>query len=71
MQHRLMQHVQDVAIGQLLTPYRLGDCQDDSKQNNNVLCTLFDGHFDDHCNVAVLYPAHHPMEEVKGFHKSH
>jgi hypothetical protein len=27
--------------------------------------------FDDHGNAAVQYQAHHPMEVVHGFHKSH
>jgi hypothetical protein len=61
----------DAAIGQLLTPYRLGGHQGDRKQNNDVTCTHFDGHFDDHRNAAVLNRAHRPMEEVRGFHKSH
>ena len=43
----------------------------DSKQNNDVLCTHFDGHFDGHRNAVVLYHMHRPMEEVQGFHKSH
>ena len=36
-----------------------------------VKCAHFDDHFDGHCNAAVLYCTHHPMEEVQGFHKSH
>jgi hypothetical protein len=31
----------------------------------------FAGRFNGHHNVVVLYNAHHPMEEVRGFHKSH
>jgi hypothetical protein len=38
---------------------------------NKTLCTHFDGHFNGHRDAAVLYRAHHPMEEVQGFHKSH
>jgi hypothetical protein len=29
------------------------------------------GHFDSHGGAMVQYRAHHPMMEVKGFHKSH
>jgi hypothetical protein len=54
-----------------LSLYHLGGRQGDSKQNNNVLCTHFDGQFDGHLDVAVLYRAHRPMEKVQGFHKSH
>jgi len=36
---------------------RLGGRQGDSKQNNNVLCTHFDGNFDGHPDAVVLYPA--------------
>ena len=28
-------------------------------------------HFDGHCDLAALFRAHRPMEEVQGFHKSH
>jgi len=32
----------------------------------------FAGHFDGRGgNAVVLYRAHHPMEEVRGFHKNH
>ncbi len=75
MRHRPMQHVQGytgshwiAAIGRLLTPYCLGGCQGDSKQNKDVLCTHFDGHFGGHHDAAVLYHMHRPMEEVQGFH---
>ena len=61
----------DAAIGQLLAPYCLGGRQGNSKQNNNVLCTHFDGRFDGHRDAVVLYRAHRPMEVVQGFHKSH
>jgi hypothetical protein len=61
----------DATIGQLLAPYRLGSHQGNSKQNNDVICTHFDCHFDGHSNAAVLYHAHCLMKEVKGFHKSH
>ena len=60
----------DAAIGRLLAPYRLGSRQGDSKQNNKILCTHFDGHFDGHRDAAALYCAHCPMEEVNGFHKA-
>jgi hypothetical protein len=59
----------DATIGQLLAPYRLGGRQGDSKQNNDVLCTYFDGHFDGHYGAAVLYHTHLPMEKIQGFHK--
>jgi hypothetical protein len=58
----------DAVIGWLLASYRLGGHQGDSKQNNDVLCTHFDGHFDGHRDAAVLYRVHRPMEEVQGFH---
>ncbi len=61
----------DSVIGQLLALYHLGSRQGDSKQNINVICTHFDSRFDGHCDAAVLYRVHHPMEEVCGFHKSH
>ena len=61
----------DVAIGRLLAPYRLGGHQSDSKQNNDVICTHFDDHFNGHRDAAELYRVHRPMEEVQGFHKSH
>jgi len=28
------------------------------------------GHFDGRCDAAVQYRSHHPMEEVRGFHKA-
>jgi hypothetical protein len=52
-------------------PYHLGGRQGNSKQNNNVLCTHFDDHFNGHRDAAELYRVHRPMEEVQGFHKSH
>jgi hypothetical protein len=61
----------DAAIGQLLAPYCPGGRQGDSKQNDDATCTHFAGHFDGRGDVAVLYRAHCPMEEVCGFHKSH
>jgi hypothetical protein len=61
----------DAAIGGLLAPYRPGGRQGDSKQYTDVICTHFDGRFDGHHNVVVLYRAHRPMEEVQGFHISH
>ena len=61
----------DAAIGRLLTPYHLGGRQGERKQNNDVTCTHFDGRFDGHRDAAVLYRVHRPMEEVRGFHKSH
>jgi hypothetical protein len=38
---------------------------------NDATYTHFAGHFGGHRNAAVLYRAHRPMEEVRGFHKSH
>ncbi len=62
----------DAAIGQILAPYHLSDCQgNNSKQNKDVLCTHFGGHFDGHLDAAVLCRMHRPMEEVQVFHKSH
>jgi hypothetical protein len=60
----------DAAIGQLLTPYRPGSRQGNSKQNNDVNVSTL---------LAVLmavavrryYRSHRPMEEVQGFPKSH
>jgi len=31
----------------------------------------FAGHFDGRGDAVVRYRSHHPMEEVRGFHKSH
>ena len=59
------------AIGRLLVPYRLGGRQGDNQQNNDAICSHFDGHFDGRGGAAVLYPTHRPMEEVRGFPKSH
>jgi len=61
----------EAATGRLLTPYRLSGRQGDSKQNNDVMCTHFDGHFDGHHDGAVIYCPYRLMEEVQGFHKSH
>jgi len=61
----------DAAIGRLLALYRLGGCQGDSKQNNDILCTHFDGLFGGHHDAAVLYRTHRLMEEVQGYHISH
>jgi hypothetical protein len=58
----------DAAIGRLLTPYRPGGCQGDNQLNDYVTCTHFVGHFDGHRDEAVLYRAHRPTEEVRGFH---
>ena len=76
MRHRPMQHAQGYTGSHWTPP--LGDyslrialaAQGDSKQNNDVSCTHFDGHFGGHRNAAVLYRAHRPMEEVQGFHIS-
>ncbi len=58
----------DAAIGQLLAPYHPGGCQGDSKQNKGAQCVHFADNFDGRGGVQVLYRAHHPMEEVRGFH---
>jgi hypothetical protein len=77
MQHRSIQHVQGYT-GSLWTPpsgdyllHSLGGRQGNSKQNNDVLCTHCDGHFDGHQAAAVLYHVHCLIEEVQDFHKSH
>ena len=61
----------DAAIGRLLAPYRPGGRQGDNQHSDNATYTHFDGHFDGDRDAAVLYRAHRPMEEVKGFHISH
>ena len=63
----------DTAIGRLLAPYHPGGRQghSNSKQNNNVKCVHFGGRFDGRGGTLVLYRMHCPMEEVRGFHKSH
>ena len=62
----------DIAIGRLLAPNPPGGRQEgDNQQNNDAKCTNFAGRFDGHHNVAVQYCAHCPMDEVRGFHKSH
>jgi hypothetical protein len=50
---------------------RPGGCQGDSKQNKGANFVHFADHFDGHRGAPVLYHAHRPMEEVRGFHKSH
>ena len=60
----------DAAIGLLLTPYRPGGRQGNSKQYKDVICTHFDGRFNGHRDAVVLYRMHLPMEEVQGFHMS-
>jgi len=59
----------NATIGQLLAPYCPGGRQVDNQHNNYAKCTHFAGRFDGHSDAAVLYRAHHPMEEVRGFHK--
>ena len=61
----------DAAIGRLLAPYCPGGRQGDSQLNDYETCTHFAGRFDGHRDAAVLYRADRPMEEVRGFHKSH
>ncbi len=46
----------DAAIGWLFAPYCLGGRQN-SKTNNDVLCTHFDGYFGGHRDAAVLLRA--------------
>jgi hypothetical protein len=60
----------DAAIRQLLAPYCPGSRQGDNQLNNDATCTHFVGRFDSQRDAVVLYRAHHPMEEVCGFHKS-
>ena len=50
----------DAAIGWLLAPY--GWQQTKQRCNMNPL----DGRFDGHCDAAVIYRAHRPLEEVHG-----
>jgi hypothetical protein len=59
------------AIGQLLALYRLGGRQGNNQHNKNAKCTHFAGRFDGHQDAAVLYRTQRPMEEIRGFHKSH
>jgi hypothetical protein len=59
------------AIGQLLATYYPSGHQGNSKQNNNKTYTYFAGCFDGHGNVLVCNRAHHLMEEVQGFTRSH
>ena len=61
----------DAVIGQLLALYRPSSRQGDNQQNDDETCTHFAGRFGGHRDVAVLYRVHFPMEEVRGFHKSH
>ncbi len=61
----------NAAIGRLLAPYRPGGRQGDNQHRDNAKYTHFDGHFDGDRDAAVVYRAHHPMEEVQGFHISH
>jgi hypothetical protein len=41
------------------------------KQTTNNKCTYFSGRFDSHGDAPVRNRAHRPMEEVKGFARSH
>jgi len=60
------------AIGLLLAPYRPGGRQGDNQHNDEQNAPPpFAVHFDGRGDVAVRYRSHHPMEEVRGFHKSH
>ena len=61
----------DAAIGQILALYCPGGHQDDNQLNDDATCAHFVGRFDGHRDAAVLYRTHRPMEEVRGFHKSH
>ena len=60
----------DAAIGRLLALYCPSSHLGDNQHNNNATCTHFAGRFDGHHVAAVLYRAHHPMEEVCGFLKA-
>jgi len=40
-------------------------------QSIDLKCTHFGGRFGGRGGATVLYRAHHPMEEVHGFSKSH
>ena len=60
----------DAAIGRLMAPHHPGDCQGDSKQNEDTKCVHFADNFDGHCGAPVLYRTHCLMEEVRGIHKS-
>ena len=44
----------DTAIRQLLAPYCSRGRHGNSKQNNNVKCTHFAGHFDGHGSASIL-----------------
>ena len=68
---RLHRKPLDAAIGQLLAPYRSGGRQSNNQLNSDGTCTHFVGHFYGLRDAMVLYRAHCPMEEVRGFHKSH
>jgi hypothetical protein len=56
----------DAAIGRLLTPYRPGGRQGNSKQYKDVICTHFDGRFNGHRDAAVLYHRASPDGEGPG-----
>ena len=55
----------------LLALYCPGGRQGDNQHNDNATCTHFAGHFDGQRDAAVQYRAHHLMDEVRGFYKSH
>ncbi len=61
----------DAAIGQLIAPYHPGGREGNSKQNDDKKWTNIAGYFDGHDGAPVRYRAHHPMEEVQGFGRSH
>jgi len=51
---RLHKKPLDAAIGQLLAPYQPIGRQGGNQLNDDATCTHFVGHFDGHCDSAVL-----------------
>ncbi len=77
-EHRLMHHVQDYTRSHWILPsgnYLLRiatvEARATGKQATMNKYTYFAGCFDGHGNALVRYPVHRPMEEVRGFTRSH
>jgi hypothetical protein len=58
-------------LGDYLLPIALVAARATGKQPTINKYTYFADRFDAHGNVPVQYRAHHPMEEIQGFTRSH
>jgi hypothetical protein len=76
--HHLMQHVEGYSGSHWTPPLgdyslRITPAAAWAKANKTTMktCTNFAGHFNGCGGALVQYPAHHLMEEVQGFTRSH